>query len=166
MTKPVEPAGPPPASAAASPPAKELQSVLDHGDSARIAEAVRLAEVNTSSEIVVKLSAATGSENIRSIAEAEFIRLGLAALAPGNGVLIYVSLNRRAVEIVVGPAAAEKIPAILWRAAAASIAEGFRTGKPANGIITAVNSMAEPLEIHFPPTEIAGPELPDVSEDT
>ncbi len=145
-------------------PVKALHDVLAHGDSARIEEAVRLAEHNSSSEIIVKLSAATDDGEMRGIAEAEFVRLGLPGLSPSNGILIYVSLNRRAVEIVVGPDAASQLPDDLWRTAAAAVADGFRREKAADGIIAAVDAMAAPLAQVFPPLETPGPELPNVSE--
>lgn len=145
-------------------PVKALEQVLAKGDSTRIEEAVRLAELNSSAEIIVKLSAATSDEEIRAIAEAEFVRLGLPALSPSNGILIYVSLNRKAVEIVVGPEAAAQLPKDLWRSAAAAVADGFRRGKAADGIISAVNSMAGPLAEVFPPLVTPGQELPNVSE--
>ncbi len=145
-------------------PVEALEQVLAEGDSARIEEAVFFAEQNSSSEIIVKLSAATSDEEMRGIAEAEFVRLGLPGLAPSNGILIYVSLNRRAVEIVVGPDAAAQLPDELWRSAAAAVARGFRQGKAADGIISAVQSMTAPLAKTFPPLATPGPELPNVSE--
>jgi len=145
-------------------PVRELHTALDHGDSERISEAVRLAEENSSSEIIVKLSAATADGNMREIAQAEFLRLGLGTLKPDNGVLVYVSLNRHAVEIVVGGDASKQLHQDLWKRAAASIADGFRTGNPAQGIISAVGLMAEPLSREFPPLQMPGPELPNVSE--
>jgi len=145
-------------------PVKELHTALDHGDSERISEAVRLAEENSSSEIIVKLSAATADGNMREIAQAEFLRLGLGTLKPDNGILIYVSLNRHAVEIVVGADAYKRLPQDLWIRAAAAIAEGFRTSKPADGIISAIGLMTDPLSSEFPPLQTPGPELPNVSE--
>lgn len=151
-------------SKAVPPPVRELQTALDHGDAERIAEAVRLAELNTNSEIVVKLSAATGPDDIRAIAQAEFMRLGVGNLPGGDGIFIYVSLNRRAVEVVVGPQAARLIPQDIWAKCATQIADGFRAQQPADGIIAAVETMSPALAQAFPDTGSSGTELPNVFE--
>lgn len=142
-----------------------LYAALEHGYSWRIAEAVHQAELTTSGEIIVRLTATTPEHDSRRVAEAEYQRLGLADHPHQHGVLIYVSLNLRKVEIVVGPEAAEEIPQDIWQKCAAEIATGFRDGNPADGIIRAVNCMATPLAQHFPSTSKPGPELPNVTGD-
>lgn len=143
-----------------------LHDVLNDGDSERIAEAVRVAELDTSSEIVVKLSAATSNETMLAIAQAEFERLGLAGLPQHNGVLIYVSLNRRSVEILVGEKAAEVMPRDPWHEAAEIVATGFKRNTPAHGIIAAIELIAPYLAKNFPSTGAPQVDLPNVSEDS
>lgn len=147
-------------------PVRELHEALNDGDSDRIAEAVRIAEETTSSEIIVRLSAAATEGPLKDIARAEFERLGLARLPDQNGVLIYVSLQRRGVEIVIGTRAGDEMPERPWRTAVELIAEGFRNKTAADGIIAAVAAIAPELASHFPPSTVPGVELPNVSEDS
>lgn len=151
---------------AVEPPVKELHLALNHGDSQRIAEAVVQAENQTSAEIMVKLSAVTSmDEPMLDIARAEFARMGLPALALDNGVLVYISLNRHAVEIVVGQGAVDALPQALWDAAVQTIVGGFKGGNPADGIVQAVRDMTAPLAQAFPVTQPDTVNLPNVMED-
>jgi len=147
-------------------PVVQLHEALAEGDSERISAAVAEAEAHTSAEIIVRLCAGVPDEvHSRAVAEQEFTRLGLAGLAAQNGVLIYVALNRRRVEIVVGPAAAQAIEPEIWQQAVEVIAAGFINCEPARAIIEAVALMADPLASHFPPGEGPAEELPNVSEE-
>jgi len=146
-------------------PVQQLHALLNEDATKRIARRVREAELQTSAEIMVRLAAASGEGEVRAIAEAEFIRLGLGALDLQNGVLFYVALDRRAVEVVVGQKCAEKIPVEIWQQAANAIADGFREERPSDGIIAAVDVVAPALAEMFPPGASDTVNLPDVMED-
>jgi uncharacterized membrane protein len=149
----------------APPPVKQLHEVLDHGAAQAIADAVTEAERQTTAEIVVRLAAISPEGNIRAIAEAEFVRVGLGALQLRNGVLIYVSLNRRAVEVVVGPEAARLIPQEIWQRAVDAASEGFAAGDARRGILSAIDIITPALAKAFPPGETDLINLPNVTED-
>lgn len=144
---------------------KQLHLVLDDGAAEMLAAAVTAAEKRTSAEIMVRLAAVSPAGDMRRIAEGEFVNLGMAELPLENGVLIYISLNRRAVEIVVGEQAASKIPSDVWQRAVDEIVRGFASGKPAEGIITALEEFVPALEQHFPAGAVDAINLPNVTED-
>ena len=76
-----------------------------------------------------------------------------------------LSLNRHAVELVVGDAAAITMDQQVWDSAVASVVAGFRSGQPANGIIRAIQGLAAPLAAAFPTDPAQDINLPDISED-
>lgn len=149
----------------APPEIKQLHKILDHGASKKIEATVEAAELKTTSEIMVRLAALSPKGEIRAIAENEFTRLGLADLELGNGVLLYVALDRRAVEVVVGPEAARVIDVATWQQAVEIVVAGFKSDQACQGIIDAVNFMTTPLAEHFPHTGPDRVNLPNVTED-
>lgn len=90
-----------------------------------------------------------------------FAALGVWDTAHNNGVLIYVLLADRAVEIVADRAIAAHIPAAEWAALCTEVAERFRQGEPAAGCCLAVRSVAQRLARYFPAAGGDGNELPN-----
>lgn len=145
---------------------QQLHAILDHGDSDRIAETVRLAELKTSAEIVVRISATLDDGDLDAIVERHFTETGLASLEQQNGVLIYVSLHRRKVRVLVGPAADRQIAQETWKQAADRISAGFRDNRAADGIVDALESMIGPaLAEQFPCDGSDTIDLPNIVRD-
>jgi hypothetical protein len=90
-----------------------------------------------------------------------FATLGVWDTEHNNGVLIYVLLADRAVEIIADRAIAARIPASEWAALCAEVAERFRQGDAAAGCSVAIRGVAQRLERHFPASGGAGDELPN-----
>ncbi len=90
-----------------------------------------------------------------------FAALGVWDTAHNNGVLIYVLLADRTVEIVADRAIAAHIPAAEWAALCAEVAERFRQGDAAAGCCIAVRSVALRMARHFPAAGGDGDELPN-----
>jgi uncharacterized membrane protein len=90
-----------------------------------------------------------------------FASLGVWDTAHNNGVLIYVLLADRAVEIIADRAIAAHIPAAEWAALCTEAAERFRQGDAASGCCVAIRGVAQRLARHFPPSRGDGDELPN-----
>ena len=78
-----------------------------------------------------------------------------------NGVLIYVLMADRALEVVADRGIAALIPAAEWQSLCDEVQEYFRRGDYETGAVTAVRGVAARLARHFP---AAGPhrnELPN-----
>ena len=90
-----------------------------------------------------------------------FAALGVWDTAHNNGVLIYVLLADRAVEIVADRAIAERISEAEWAALCGEVAERFRQGDAAAGCCVAVRSVALRLARFFPAAGGDGNELPN-----
>ncbi len=67
-----------------------------------------------------------------------------------NGVLIYVLVADRDVEIVADRGAAAVIPPEKWEVACKQMEEHFRAGRFAEGALAGVNAVGALLESHFP----------------
>jgi uncharacterized membrane protein len=78
-----------------------------------------------------------------------------------NGVLIYVLMADRDVEIVADRGAAERVSAADWEAACRLIEEHFRAGRFREGSLAGVHAVGALLERHFPARPIERDEQPN-----
>lgn len=90
-----------------------------------------------------------------------FASLGVWDTAANNGVLIYVLLADRAVEIIADRGIASLVPDGEWQALCNNVHERFRTGDFEGGAIAAVRGVAERLARHFPAHGERANELPN-----
>ncbi len=79
----------------------------------------------------------------------------------GNGVLIYVLMADRDVEIVADRGAAAVIPPADWEAACQLMEGHFRAGRFREGALAGVAAVGALLELHFPAQAVARDELPN-----
>ena len=70
-----------------------------------------------------------------------------------TGILIFVALVDRQVEILADAAIHAKVGNDLWRKAAAAIQAGMKTPDPTAGIIEAIRLCGDALQTHFPSSE-------------
>ena len=69
-----------------------------------------------------------------------------------NGVLIYLLLADRAVEIVVDRGAHQRAPTAHWHRICRAMEAKFRDGRYEEGVIGGVEAVTEVMAEHFPPT--------------
>ena len=90
-----------------------------------------------------------------------FASLGVWDTEHNNGVLIYVLLADRAIEIVADRGIAAHIPPAEWQALCNEVSERFRQGDLAAGCCVAVRSVGLRLARFFPASDGEGNELPN-----
>ena len=90
-----------------------------------------------------------------------FPRLGVHRTEERTGVLIYVLLADRKVEIVADQGIAAKVSPAEWRDACALMQEAFRAGRFEEGAVAGVVAVSTLLERHFPARGDNRNELPD-----
>jgi uncharacterized membrane protein YgcG len=90
-----------------------------------------------------------------------FASLGVWDTAENNGVLIYVLLADRAVEIIADRGIAALIPSGEWQSLCNQVQERFRVGDFEAGAVMAVRGVAERLARHFPAIGLHENELPN-----
>ena len=136
-------------------------------DDERIVAAIRLAESRSRGEIRVHVAEGLVSDPRRA-AEADFARLGMAATAERNGVLILVAPESQSFAVIGDKGIHDRCPAGFWDEIVLGLREDFGAGRFTEGIVGAVTRVGDELQRHFPRREGEGDvnELPDaVSRD-
>ena len=146
---------------------KPARVLLPESALAQIEAEVRTAELTHAGEIRVAVETSLSFGQLwhalsaRERALQVFAALGVWDTAHNNGVLVYVLLADRAVEIIADRAIAAQVPAAEWAALCTEVAERFRQGEPAVGCCLAVRSVGQRLARHFPAAGGDGNELPN-----
>jgi uncharacterized membrane protein len=128
----------------------------------------------------IKASEAQHSGQIRLVVEAalplSYIWRGLAARARAvmlfgklrvwdternNGVLIYLLLAERKIEIVADRGLTQFVDTQTWQATMASMRGSFKTGRFDEGLAYAIAQVGQHLIAHFPESRLHPNELPD-----
>ncbi len=81
---------------------------------------------------------------------AEFNLAKIQNTAKGTGILIFLSLMEKRAVVLADKGIAEKLPPETWHEIVALLLTGIRKGKPAQGLITAIDRCGNLLSQHFP----------------
>jgi uncharacterized membrane protein len=90
-----------------------------------------------------------------------FSRLRIWDTAHNNGVLIYLLLADRKVEIVADRGIAAKVGAAVWQKICVDMESDFRTGNFESGVIKGIGEVSRQLVKYFPKDGAGRNELPD-----
>jgi uncharacterized membrane protein len=90
-----------------------------------------------------------------------FSQLRIWDTAHNNGVLIYLLLADRDVEIVADRGIDAKVGAAAWEEICRSMEADFKTGNFAGGVIKGIQAVSRQLSAHFPKHRAGPNELPD-----
>jgi uncharacterized membrane protein len=90
-----------------------------------------------------------------------FSQLRIWDTAHNNGVLIYLLLADRDVEIIADRGIDAKVGAAGWEKICRSMEADFRAGNFAGGVIRGIQSVSQQLAAHFPKRGAGPNELPD-----
>jgi putative membrane protein len=97
----------------------------------------------------------------RKAAQAQFLAHGVHLTAERTGILIYVALADRRVEIVADDGINRKVAQSELDQLADDVVAEARAGALAEGLVTAVNDAGTLLSRHFPPAAVNPNELPN-----
>ena len=147
----------------------DARRMLDSGALARIEARVAESEKRHSGEIRVAVEAGLPLGYLRRNATAReraiamFGKLGVWDTERNNGVLIYLLLAERAIEIVADRGLGRHVGAAEWAEIARSMQGAFHDGDFAGGLLRAIDAVDALLVHHFPrqPGETDVNELPD-----
>ena len=134
---------------------------------AAIEAEVRAQEARHRGELRVALEASLPLRAVlRGVAPREralelFGRLGVGGAREENGVLVYLLLAERVVEIVADRGVAQRVPQAEWRRICALMEERFRRGEFAEGVIAGLRAIGAHLAEHYPGAGESTNELPD-----
>lgn len=135
----------------------------------RIGQAIATGEARHSGEIRFAVEAALPwsyllrDAPVRERALMVFAKLRVWDTELNNGVLLYVELVDRGVEIVADRGIAAKVPPEQWHEIVATLREHFRRGAYEAGVIAGITAIGARLAEHFPlaPGSVNPNELPD-----
>ena len=134
---------------------------------AEIATAIAAGEASHRGELRLIVEAALPFELVwagltnRQRALSLFAEYGVWDTEDNCGVLIYVNLAERAVDIVADRAIGRKIDAATWQAMCATMTTGFANGEFRASTLAAIEHANSLLREHFPATGARLNELPD-----
>ncbi len=83
-------------------------------------------------------------------AELEFYRLGMTKTAGSTGILVFVSLLERRIEVMADQSIASKLPAETWTGVVEQVLSGIRQGDLAKGLCNAIDTCGTILADNFP----------------
>lgn len=126
-----------------------------------ILDAVKTAEQQTSGEIRVHVEKICKRDDVLDRAVEVFYQLGMQNTRYKNGVLIYVSLIDKKMAILGDKGIHEKVPDSFWEDAKIIMAQKFKDGMIAQGIVDGIHVAGNQLAIFFPPESNDINELPD-----
>ena len=151
---------------------RDAARAIDHAALQRLTERVAASERRHSGEIRLcveaglPLSYLWRRASARARAVALFGKLRVWDTELNNGVLIYLLLAERAIEIVADRGLAQRVAPAHWKQVLAGMRESFRAGRFEPGLHDAVQAVDAMLTAHFPVAEgAANPnELPDAPD--
>jgi putative membrane protein len=103
----------------------------------------------------------TMHERAHAEAQRQFAAHGLHRTVARTGVLIFVSLAERYVEVVADVGIAAKVEQAVWDRVVKVLTQAMKKEKIADGYVDAIGICGEVLAQHFPPGAINRDELPD-----
>jgi len=148
----------------------DLRRSLPTDALARITASVAASELRHSGEIRVCVEAGLPLSYLwrglsaRDRAVALFGKLGVWDTAHNNGVLIYLLLAERAIEVVADRGLNTHVSPAQWQAIVSGLSQALRSGQPEAGLLAAVAAVNGLLAQHFALDASAGDnpnELPD-----
>lgn len=144
-----------------------VRRVFTGGDLAAIGEAIAACEKAHRGELrfVVEgplpLAALWHDKSPRARAVELFAQQRVWDTEENTGILIYVQLVERKVEILADRGIAERVPQVEWDAICRAMEASFRRGEWRRGAVQAVAGAGELLMRHFPAGATNPNELPD-----
>jgi uncharacterized membrane protein len=150
-------------SAKAQFPPATLQRIAD---AIATGEATHRGQVCFTVESALPIAAVIGGHDARRRAEEAFARLRVWDTADNNGVLIYLLLADRRIEVVADRGVAALIGATEWRGICARMEQRLQQGEAEAAAIAGVDGVSALLARHFPRTgsDDARNELPDLPQ--
>ena len=139
--------------------------VFPSGTLSQIQSAIKASERQHDGELRFAVEAGLPFDFLRTTtrkrAEALFGQLGVWDTEHNSGVLVYVQLVDRRIEIVADRGISAKVEPAEWHSICRRMEESFKKGDFLNGSLEAIEAITRHLARHFPPRGRNPNELPD-----
>ncbi len=126
-------------------------------------ERYHLAEIRCAVETTLSISHLFRRIDSAVRAREVFSLLHMWDTAENNGVLLYVLLAERKIEIVADRGFADVVPSAEWKSICAEMEQAFAAGRYAAGALAALNRISALARQHFPAHGSDRNELPDTT---
>lgn len=138
----------------------KVEDFLTSIEEAKVIEAIRKAESNTSGEIRVHLEPhATIDVFDRAVEIFDFLHMNNTKQS--NGVLIYVAVEDRELVIMGDKGINDIVGPTFWESTKNTIIDHFKKGNMSQGLVDGILSAGQQLKKHFPHKKGDINELPD-----
>jgi len=133
----------------------------------RIEQAIMASEKRHSGELRIALEASLEplqvlrGQSARDRAHEVFARLRVWDTEGDSGVLIYLQMVDRKIEIVADRGISRRVEQARWDAICGRMEAAFRAGRFEQGVVHAIDEITELLAAHFPPGTENPDELPN-----
>lgn len=127
----------------------KIKHFLSNVDHARIHQAIKAAEQDTSGDIVLFISHRKVEDPL-SAANDEFKRLGLETATNRNSLLIFLAPKSRKFAVVGGTALHDKVGQAWWDKFIAILTSHFKEDRYTEGLLAALEEAGQSLKTHFP----------------
>jgi uncharacterized membrane protein len=124
-------------------------------------EQTHQAEIRFAIETALPIAHLWRGASCRERARELFGQLGMTSTAGHNGILVYVLLAERAIEIVADSGFDDKVPGPVWEDICVQIGAAFRNGDYGPGALQAIRRLNELAATCFPPGTDDRNELPN-----
>lgn len=128
---------------------KHFLNALEH---ARVHEAIKAAERDTSGDIVVYITHQRVDDPLAA-ANHEFRKLRLETATGKNSVLIFLAPKSQKFALVGGTALHAKVGQDWWHQLSALLTRHFKDGRYTDGMVAAITGAGDALKKHFPAGE-------------
>jgi uncharacterized membrane protein len=134
---------------------------LSEADRLALVDAIREAERDHVGEIRVHLEERCPGGDALARAKKLFGQLGMHRTQHETGVLLYVATEHRRAAVFADRGIHGATSPAIWQEVVAHVADGYRKGKPAEGLIAAVAQIGAVLREHAAGHDHHGDELPN-----
>ncbi len=126
-----------------------IEDAISAEQEARVVEAIRLAELNTSGEVKVHLERFCKGDALDR-AKVKFAKLNLHKTELRNAVLVYVAIEDRKAAIFGDEGIHCKVTTEYWKEELDVMLAHFKNGDIVGGLIQVVTDIGEKLKAEFP----------------
>ncbi len=147
--------------------ARAVRALLPDSSMLKIEAAITAGELRHSAEIRFVIEASLDLAQVwsgitpRQCALKVFSDLRVWDTEANNGVLLYVLMADRSVEVIADRAVARLVAQSSWDALCQQLALAYRAGDYLEGTLTAITELHRLIEPHFPPSANNPDELPN-----
>lgn len=134
---------------------------LSESDRVAIVQAIGEAERGSSGEVRVHLEERCPGEDALARAKQIFAALGMHGTKNATGVLLYLATKDRRAAVYAAEGLYGATEPAVWEGVVTRVAEGYKSGKPGEGLVAALGLVGEVLRTHAAGNDEHGDELPN-----